>query len=424
MTPTPVKPRAASLKLSREMKVLLILLLMVALIGGWYVWTSGRAADAPAPTPPATPTGDPPTADPQGNSGAGTPSAGTPDSGVTVQPDGQVDVPSLPAFGAVDGSGAATQAEQPPTPGGINPDTALAALPSANPFRPLSVDAGANGTNGAVQANAPAPSSPDTGSAPAAPMNDPRNSAPVVNDVPASSGGVLAISPIPGTRDPVTVTTPPVAGGAFPPPSLPGASSSGPEPRTVTLAPVPAPTPLPRSQPTPTATPTSPVPTPPARTAPVRPPVAGVSVPQDNIDLGGLLAQAPSQGGNVANGGTAAGSPSPAGAGTPSGQTATALPTPGTPQPITQLGGDSSETEPSTAPQSALDQLVQSRDLAFNAAVLGPVNTAIFHTRDGFLVVSVGQPLPDSAVVVREVTATSVTLALGNDTKTLELDKR
>jgi hypothetical protein len=40
------------------------------------------------------------------------------------------------------------------------------------------------------------------------------------------------------------------------------------------------------------------------------------------------------------------------------------------------------------------------------------------------LVVSVGQTLPDSDIVIKEVTATSATLALGNDTQTLELDKR
>ena len=48
----------------------------------------------------------------------------------------------------------------------------------------------------------------------------------------------------------------------------------------------------------------------------------------------------------------------------------------------------------------------------------------IFRSKDGYVVVAVGQTLPDSQVTVKEVTATGATLSLGTDSKTLELDKR
>ncbi|GMA16688.1 hypothetical protein E5F05_17140 [Deinococcus metallilatus] len=396
MTRPSAKP--APLTLSREMKLLLVLLLLAALIGGWYVWTSGRSAGQLAQTPPATPTTEPPAEgtaeDPaaaSGNTGA------APAGSVNVQPDGQVDVPTLPAFGAAGASDpAAPQPETAPTPGGINPDTALAALPSVNPFRPLALTAGANGAAGQTPTTPPA-----AGSRPAAPLDVPRSqpSSPVVSPAAGSQGGALALSPLPGSGDRVTVDAPAVTGGAFPVPTLPGANRPGPEPETVTLVP-----------PAPTGTPPHPAKVTPISPAPVRPPVVGVRVPRENIDLNSTLGRALES--------RAPGQDSPAGRPNSAGALPTALPTPGVPQPITQLGGDSA------APLPALDQLVQSRDLAFDAVVLGPVNTAIFRSRDGFLVVSVGQRLPDSDVTLKEVTATSATLALGHDTKTLELDKR
>ncbi|MCD0176969.1 hypothetical protein IHN32_13550, partial [Deinococcus sp. 14RED07] len=98
----------------------------------------------------------------------------------------------------------------------------------------------------------------------------------------------------------------------------------------------------------------------------------------------------------------------------------TAAPAPGTPQVITDLGSGNA----SVPALNALDAFVQTQELAFNAVVLGPVNTAIFRSKDGFVVVSVGQTLPDTQVTVKEVTATGATLSLGNNSRTLELDKR
>lgn len=380
--------RPTSLTLSREMKLLLVLLLLAALIGAWYVWTSGRTAgtgdQSPAPTP-----------------SAGAPEASsTAPSGLAVQPGSQVDVPTLPPYGTPDTSAAAPPAsDTPPTPGGINPDTPLAALPSVNPFRPLALDAKANSA-------APVPrSTPAPATRLAQPVTPP--APPVVT--PAPVGGALAIAPLPGSGGAVKVEAPTVTGGAFPTPTLPGASRNGPEPAVVTLKPpattsvTPQPQPQAPSSGTPVLAPKArSAVTPVVTSAPVRPPLAGMSVPRSSIDLTGTLASTPSEKGSSTE------------------TSVTALPAPGTPQPITQLGADSAET----TPVNALEQLIHNRQLSLNATVLGPVNTAILRSRDGFLVVSVGQALPDTKVVVRDVTASSITLALDNDTKTLELDKR
>ena len=99
------------------------------------------------------------------------------------------------------------------------------------------------------------------------------------------------------------------------------------------------------------------------------------------------------------------------------------MPTPSTPQLIRELGAGSTGTGPVTA-TSALDRYVSDQNLVFNAVVLGPINTAIFRSKAGYVVVASGQPLPDSNVTVGTVTATSATLNLGTESTTLELDKR
>lgn len=73
---------------------------------------------------------------------------------------------------------------------------------------------------------------------------------------------------------------------------------------------------------------------------------------------------------------------------------------------------------------SALELLVKDQSLSFSSVVLGPVNTAIFNTKNGFIVVPLGQTLPDSEVMVQTVTANSATLQLGKETLELTLDRR
>lgn len=502
-------------KPSREMKILLILLLMVGLIGGWYVWTSSRTSNVVAngesgsgPVPvegaPAggegntaagntdaggsgTGTGTGTTPDPLASGSTGTPvdpaatgSTGTtnpdgtvdpdgtnPDGTVNpdgtnpdsaVAPDGTVTIPTLPPLGNAEGTlvgpnGEGTTAVS-PKPGGINPDTPLVLLPGVNPFRPLTVDAAAAGTTPAGNVTATTPPATNT------PVNtgNTGNTGSVANtdtgsnngvDSLGTNGGALAISPIPGSGDAVPGDSVDIGGGSFPLPTIPGAEGNAPDTGGVTITPgAPDVTPDPiiadnsgtgngatgsnASGSNGTGTNTSgntpagnagtngpdtiPVEPP---LPPIKPPVAGVSVPGLNR-VPNLTANAGS-GGTGANG-TSTGA---AGTGTGTGVTAslpTTAPRPGTPQVITELAPLSTGTPAETI--RPLDQSIAARELAFNAVVLGPVNTAIFRSKDGFLVVSVGQTLPDSDIVVKEVTATSATLALGNDTQTLELDKR
>ncbi|PYE56387.1 hypothetical protein DES52_101191 [Deinococcus yavapaiensis KR-236] len=101
-----------------------------------------------------------------------------------------------------------------------------------------------------------------------------------------------------------------------------------------------------------------------------------------------------------------------------------------TPTPVNPTGAS---TDPTTAtdPTAAvpptltpLESYVASRGVTYEAVVLGPVNTGIFATNDGYVVLALGQTLPDSSIVVKDITATSVTLALGSDETILELQKR
>ncbi|BBN95629.1 hypothetical protein DEGR_23620 [Deinococcus grandis] len=207
-------------------------------------------------------------------------------------------------------------------------------------------------------------------------------SAPTVTPIPST--GAVGLSPLPSSGNDT--------GGALPVPTIPVTDGT------------PGVTPIPSGGPV--AIGTTPTGTTPAGTdtpAPVKPPVAGVSVP----GITRVPASVPAASTPGAGQGGAAALP-------------TGTPQPGTPQVISEVasgGGVVSAT-------SALDSFVQTQEMAFNAVVLGPVNTAIFRSKDGYVVVAVGQTLPDSQVTVKEVTATGATLSLGNDSKTLELDKR
>lgn len=406
--PATPSPARAPLKLSRGMKLVLALLLLVALLGAWFVWTGNRGADDLSQLPPNTPAADPPAED--AASGAPTPEeTGSADGvAVPVQPGEQVEVPTIPAFGALEDEAAADPAEALPTPGGINPDTALAALPGVNPFRPLALDS-------TGETPAPPPAAPvASADTQAADLSGTSGDSSFPD---SSDGGALALAPLPGGSGPVTPETVPVPAppvpGAFPVPALPGADVPAPEVLTVTRPAAPAEPPPVIRVPAPRTSAVQTL----APRRPARPPVAGVSVPRESIDLNGVLARQTPRPGSTSTGTNAAGPDATGPATGPDAAAPTALPTPGTPQPITQLGGDGTPT-----PANALEALVQSRDLGLNAAVLGPVNTAILHSKGGFLVVSVGQTLPDSQVLVRDVTADSVTLTLGTDTTTLQLD--
>ena len=85
---------------------------------------------------------------------------------------------------------------------------------------------------------------------------------------------------------------------------------------------------------------------------------------------------------------------------------------------------DPPPTPPLPPEPSALETLVKDQAVTFSSVVLGPINTAIFNTKNGFIVVPLGQTLPDSEVLVQTVTANSATLQLGKETLELTLDRR
>ena len=63
-----------------------------------------------------------------------------------------------------------------------------------------------------------------------------------------------------------------------------------------------------------------------------------------------------------------------------------------------------------------LNAFVTARGISFVGVVLGPVNTAIFESKDGTIVIPLGANLPQSDVIVKTITADQVVLMQGQDT--------
>jgi hypothetical protein len=432
--------KAPGLTLTREMKLVLILLLMVALIGGWFVLTNRSTPDPVAVTPAAQPEAGQPASGTTGEStqtgetGTGAAATTTP-----LATGGQIEVATLPPFPVPD---TATSAAVTPTPGGINPDQSLLTLGTSNPFRPLQLAPTEGGTPAGAQsagsqtASQPAESQA-TGTQATGPITVPEQTAAVAS-VPAQTAPVR-VTPIPATREPVAAnpvggavpitrlpgtgsstgrvvaTVSPISGGALPTVTIPGANA-GTRPANAANGAAVTSNPA-TSRPTTNPAATTPATTAPAATPePIVPPIAGVTAPRETgTGSASVTAQNGAQTGSAQ-----------AAAGNSESATTSA------PQVITQLGqgnptGAADAAVTSTAPAAtttALDRVLADRGVNLDAAVLGPVNTAVFRTDDGFVVVSVGQTLLDTDVVLRSVTATTATLVLGNTVKTLQLEQR
>lgn len=100
--------------------------------------------------------------------------------------------------------------------------------------------------------------------------------------------------------------------------------------------------------------------------------------------------------------------------------TSVPLPTPSQPELITQYGSNQGIGAPDDG--TALSRTLNRRNVRFTGAVLGPNDTAIFKDNSGFMVLGKGDRLPDTDIRVHEITARSVTLALGKESLTLELE--
>ncbi|MFC6591523.1 hypothetical protein ACFP81_05515 [Deinococcus lacus] len=234
-------------------------------------------------------------------------------------------------------------------------------------------------------------------------------------DYPAStstSDGIVTVTNTPGSN---TVTF-----DAAPPPTLPGASDSGGDTVSWDI------TEPGGSQ---GQGPVSGTPSPDG--ASTTPPVAGVTAPKLESPL--ALGRPSTAGGQpgaetatntgpagvtVNNGALGAATGTGATAGRPT--TSAPLPTPQNPDVLGQYGNDA-QTGASLTP---LARTLSRNNLDFTGAVVGPRSTAIFHGDNGFMVTAVGEKIRNTDIVVREVTANSVTLALGKETLTLQLQKR
>ncbi|WP_261663579.1 hypothetical protein [Deinococcus sp. Marseille-Q6407] len=139
-------------------------------------------------------------------------------------------------------------------------------------------------------------------------------------------------------------------------------------------------------------------------TAPAPAPVAGVTAPP----VGSALAKRPAV--QPANGSGSAAAPA----------LSVPLPVPGQPDLITRYGDDQGVGAPDDG--TALSRALNRQDVRFTGAVLGPTDTAIFKSSQGFMVLAQGDRLPDTQIVVSQITADSVTLALGQDSLKLELE--
>jgi hypothetical protein len=94
--------------------------------------------------------------------------------------------------------------------------------------------------------------------------------------------------------------------------------------------------------------------------------------------------------------------------------------------PITQPDTTTPVEPPQVVPIERIDPLtafVSARGIKFVGVVLGPVNTAIFESKEGTIVVPLGATLPQSDVIVKTITADQVVLMQGQDTTILSRDK-
>lgn len=88
----------------------------------------------------------------------------------------------------------------------------------------------------------------------------------------------------------------------------------------------------------------------------------------------------------------------------------------------TPLSGPEAEgVKEAPTPASPLERLVAEKGLRLSGTLLGPVSVAILESKEGYLVVPAGSPIPGTEAVVRQVEEGSVTLALKEETLNLSL---
>lgn len=84
-------------------------------------------------------------------------------------------------------------------------------------------------------------------------------------------------------------------------------------------------------------------------------------------------------------------------------------------------GPEAEGVKEAPTPASPLERLAAEKGLRLSGTLLGPVSVAILESKEGYLVVPAGSPIPGTEAVVRQVEEGSVTLALKEETLNLSL---
>ena len=79
------------------------------------------------------------------------------------------------------------------------------------------------------------------------------------------------------------------------------------------------------------------------------------------------------------------------------------------------------EEAPSPLPKSPLATLVEEKGLRLSGTLLGPLSVAILESKEGYLVLPAGSPLPGSEAVIRRIESDRVILALKDETLEIPL---
>lgn len=375
--------------LSREMQMVLAAMAALLLgLGGYYFWNMSKTPadtgtviiDESDTTPNSEADGAAvvPEVDPDDGATVTAPPA----SGIVTNPDGiQTIVAGDGTVVSPDGTVTTPGAAVPTAtgaPAGINPATPLAATPSRNPFAPLRL--GERDRNGSgISSVSPVPSEgnyvpPSTSTVGSAP----RYSSPAVTPAVSYTYGSTPSRSSSGTT----------TSGAS------GDNGSGTSGRVTTVNPG-------RSTTSGSTTPwtfgdsgTSVGGASPA--VPSAPPAAGVTAPSlSNVGKAGRSSAA---------------------------STASDLLSVGESSSLIRTYNDAGSDSETAESRSPLQAALKRQDFSFNGAVLGKVNTAIFNTSSGHVVVEEGQNLPDTRVKVKAITTDSVELVMGNETVKLGLN--
>lgn len=88
---------------------------------------------------------------------------------------------------------------------------------------------------------------------------------------------------------------------------------------------------------------------------------------------------------------------------------------------VPQEAGGAREAPKQAPAKTPLEALVEAKGLKLSGTLLGPVSVAILESREGYLVLPVGSPIPGSEAVVRRIEGDRVVLALKDETLEIPL---